>query len=101
VTPFPLQLPVVAVKTSPIAAVPEAAGATRLVGTCCPGGVCPAVVSVAETVAAEATVVLLVVLVVSCCCCPGAFALPGGSCWPLEASTAAGTAISRPTAASI
>ncbi len=45
VTPFPLQLPVLPVKTFPIAAVPEAAGATRLVGTCCPGGTCcPAVV---------------------------------------------------------
>jgi hypothetical protein len=73
VTPFPLQLPELAVKTSPIAAVPVAAGATRLVGTCCPGGTsCPAVVAVA-TVAAEATVDAE-------SCCPGACDLPGGSC---------------------
>lgn len=56
-TLVPLQLPVLPVKTSPIAAVPVAAGATRLVGTCCPGGsCCPAVVVVDATVAAEATV---------------------------------------------
>jgi len=59
-TPFPLQLPALAVKTIPIAAVPVAAGATRLVGTCCPGGTCcPAVVAVDATVAAEATVEVL------------------------------------------
>jgi hypothetical protein len=46
VNPFPSQSPVLAVKTFPIAAVPVAAGATRLVGTCCPGGTCcPAVVA--------------------------------------------------------
>jgi hypothetical protein len=74
VTPLPLQLPVLAVKTFPIAAVPVAAGATRLVGTCCPGGTCcPAVVAVEATVAAEATVEVL-------SCCPGAFDWPGGSC---------------------
>src|SRR5579862_677291 len=81
--------------TFPIAAVPVAAGATRLAGTCCPGGTCcPAVVAVDATVAAEATVVVLF-------CCPGACNLPGGSCWPFEASTAAGTMVSSPTAAMI
>lgn len=92
--PLPLQLPVLPVRTIPVAAVPAAAGAARLVGICCPGGTCcPAVCAVDATVAAEATVELV-------SCCPGAFNLPGGSCWPLEASTAAGTAVSSPTAAS-
>jgi hypothetical protein len=93
VIPLPLQVPVLAVMTFPIAAVPVAAGATRSVGTCCPGGTCcPLVCADDETVAEEATVEVV-------SCCPGAFDCPGGSCWPFEASTAVGTTVSSPTAA--